>query len=331
MYFDQETGQLRRLRTQEVFRKTKWAQTQSGIILPIPSSEDEQEEEVPEVQWQQNQSGIILPVAASSRQRQKPTCISLFTGAGGFDLGFHGGGWRIVAASDYDAASAWTYCYNMGTRPIQMHFITPEDRARFVKQVIKPSQKPSKKPGFQNVVELDDQDRAYFHRHDKGPIALEDATPHYFLGDVRKLTGKALLEAIGMQVGEPDCMIGGPPCQGFSVAGKRDVMDPRNSLVFEYARMILEIRPKSMVMENVPGILSMVTPQGIPVVDAFCKILADGNYANYDALKQSLEHNAQAWGIIQDQGAAKAKSRKKGQKDEGEDEGGDETTQMSLF
>ncbi|MBA2396166.1 MAG: DNA cytosine methyltransferase [Ktedonobacteraceae bacterium] len=331
MYFDQETGQLQRLRTQEVFRKTNWAQTQSGIILPIPSSEDEREEEVPEVQWQQTQSGIILPVAASSRPRQKPTCISLFTGAGGFDLGFHGSGWRIVAASDYDTSCAWTYCYNMGTRPIQMHFITPQDRERFVKQVVKPSQKSPKKTELQELVELDEQDRAYFHRHDKGPVELEDATPHYFLGDVRKLTGKTLLEAIGMQVGEPDCMIGGPPCQGFSMAGKRDVMDPRNSLVFEYARLIIEVRPKSMCMENVPGILSMVTPQGIPVVDAFCKILADGNYANYEALKQSLEHNAQSWGIIQDQGSSKAKSGKKGQKGEEEDEDGGGMTQMSLF
>lgn len=108
-------------------------------------------------------------------------------------------------------------------------------------------------------------------------------------------------------------------------------MDPRNSLVFEYARLIIEVRPKSMCMENVPGILSMMTPEGIPVVDAFCKILADGDYANYEALKKSLEYNAKSWGIIQDQGAAKANSRKKGQKGEEEDEDGDAMTQMSLF
>lgn len=50
------------------------------------------------------------------------------------------------------------------------------------------------------------------------------------------------------------------------MAGQRNVMDPRNSLVFEFRRLVLEVSPKTFVMENVPGLLSMVTAEGVPVI-----------------------------------------------------------------
>jgi DNA (cytosine-5)-methyltransferase 1 len=50
---------------------------------------------------------------------------------------------------------------------------------------------------------------------------------------------------------------GGPPCQGFSVAGKRDPNDERNKLFREFIRVVAEVRPWYVVMENVPGILTM--------------------------------------------------------------------------
>lgn len=56
--------------------------------------------------------------------------------------------------------------------------------------------------------------------------------------------------------GEIDLIAGGPPCQGFSHMGKRQLDDPRNSLVFEYLRIIKEIKPKYFLFENVPGIAS---------------------------------------------------------------------------
>jgi DNA (cytosine-5)-methyltransferase 1 len=52
-------------------------------------------------------------------------------------------------------------------------------------------------------------------------------------------------------------VIGGPPCQGFSVAGKRDPNDPRNKLFYEFVRVVNEIKPWYIVLENVPGILTM--------------------------------------------------------------------------
>lgn len=59
-----------------------------------------------------------------------------------------------------------------------------------------------------------------------------------------------------------DGIIGGPPCQGFSLSGNRDKKDPRNSLFMEFVRFVRHFRPKFFVMENVTGILSMETKSG---------------------------------------------------------------------
>jgi len=56
-----------------------------------------------------------------------------------------------------------------------------------------------------------------------------------------------------------DGIIGGPPCQGFSLSGNRDPKDPRNSLFMEFVRFVKWMSPKFFVMENVTGILSMKT------------------------------------------------------------------------
>ena len=55
---------------------------------------------------------------------------------------------------------------------------------------------------------------------------------------------------------EVDLLFGGPPCQGFSHMGQRDAHDPRNGLVGEFIRIALDVRPKAVVMENVPGMAS---------------------------------------------------------------------------
>lgn len=55
---------------------------------------------------------------------------------------------------------------------------------------------------------------------------------------------------------EPFAIIGGPPCQGFSTAGARNVEDPRNRLIFNYLRMVSEVRPRWFIFENVEGLLT---------------------------------------------------------------------------
>lgn len=59
------------------------------------------------------------------------------------------------------------------------------------------------------------------------------------------------------EISEVDVIIGGPPCQGFSIAGKRIVDDKRNELYKSFVNFVKCFKPKAFVMENVPNILSM--------------------------------------------------------------------------
>lgn len=68
---------------------------------------------------------------------------------------------------------------------------------------------------------------------------------------------------------KPDIVIGGPPCQGFSIAGpaKKDPKDPRNSLFMNFAQWIDFLEPKGFVIENVKGLLSRQNAEGKKVID----------------------------------------------------------------
>lgn len=70
--------------------------------------------------------------------------------------------------------------------------------------------------------------------------------------DVHKLTGDAILAKAAVR--SVDVLFGGPPCQGFSVIGKRRADDPRNELLLEFARLVDEVRPRYFVVENVAGL-----------------------------------------------------------------------------
>ncbi len=78
---------------------------------------------------------------------------------------------------------------------------------------------------------------------------------HHFCGDIQDFKSIEWLKQID------HCPIhiiaGGSPCQGFSVAGRRDPNDPRNNLFYEFIRIVSEIKPWYVVMENVPGILTL--------------------------------------------------------------------------
>ena len=74
--------------------------------------------------------------------------------------------------------------------------------------------------------------------------------------DVADLRGSEIRKKSAIGGREIDVVISGSPCQGFSMMGKRDVDDPRNSLIFHFQRLVLELKPKFFVMENVPGIAS---------------------------------------------------------------------------
>src|SRR5579885_967145 len=79
-----------------------------------------------------------------------------------------------------------------------------------------------------------------------------------FVCPVQALSARTVQTALGEKQ-ELDVMIGGPPCQGFSInAPVRSDDDPRNDLFRHYVRIVLEgLRPKFIVMENVPGLISL--------------------------------------------------------------------------
>ncbi|MFC1961514.1 DNA cytosine methyltransferase [Chloroflexota bacterium] len=71
--------------------------------------------------------------------------------------------------------------------------------------------------------------------------------------DLRNLAA----EEVGELIGKVDIILGGPPCQGLSLAGKRIVEDPRNELFLDFVRFVEYFKPSVFVMENVPGLLSI--------------------------------------------------------------------------
>ena len=75
--------------------------------------------------------------------------------------------------------------------------------------------------------------------------------------DVTNISTAELLKAANQDAENVDIIIGGPPCQGFSISGKRMIDDPRNILYKSFVEFVGDIQPKVFVMENVPGLVSM--------------------------------------------------------------------------
>jgi DNA (cytosine-5)-methyltransferase 1 len=71
---------------------------------------------------------------------------------------------------------------------------------------------------------------------------------------VRDIDGDYIRSRAGLGDSEIAVVVGGPPCQGFSLIGKRALDDPRNSLVGEFVRIVNELSPKYFVFENVKGL-----------------------------------------------------------------------------
>lgn len=119
--------------------------------------------------------------------------VSLFSGAGGMDVGFARAGFRTVKVAELDAAACETLEAN----------------------------------------------RTAIGHIGEGEIKPESVS------DLR------LSNLLSEQI---DLVFGGPPCQGFSVAGKMDPDDERSSLVFDFMRIVREVRPRAFVMENVKAL-----------------------------------------------------------------------------
>ncbi len=102
----------------------------------------------------------------------------------------------------------------------------------------------------------------YKNRHEQLGL-IQNYNTHYERIDIRDLNGNFIMESIKKLEDtsipddpDIDAIFGGPPCQGFSLAGKRKQNDPRNFLFKEYLRLVDEIRPKYVIMENVEGFMT---------------------------------------------------------------------------
>lgn len=101
--------------------------------------------------------------------------------------------------------------------------------------------------GVAGAVELDERAASAHKRNFPGSA--------HIIEDARELVGNDIVDACGLSRSEVDGVIGGPPCQGFSMIGRRRRGDERNALFEQFARIVLEIRPRFFLAENVPGIL----------------------------------------------------------------------------
>src|SRR5216684_2014027 len=81
---------------------------------------------------------------------------------------------------------------------------------------------------------------------------------HLWMKDIRELSARSVTRKLGLRKGRLDLLAGCPPCQGFSTMrtlnGCLSNRDKRNDLLFEFLRFVEALRPKAIMMENVPGL-----------------------------------------------------------------------------
>jgi len=119
-------------------------------------------------------------------------------------------------------------------------------------------------------------------------------------GDISKISTHEILMAGKMNPLEPALVIGGPPCQSFSLAGKRMGMDdPRGKLVLEYMRVVREALPVAFVMENVKGLTNWARGEALDAIlsEASQEINYAGNIYRYEMSYEIL--NAVNYGAPQ--------------------------------
>lgn len=108
---------------------------------------------------------------------------------------------------------------------------------------------------------------------------------------VTEVTSEEIMSFCKINKGELDVFDGSPPCQGFSISGKREVKDKRNNLFLDYWRLIDGLQPKVFVMENVSGMVKGVMKGRFVEI---IKTLKSGNY-----LVKCKKMNSKFYGVPQ--------------------------------
>jgi DNA (cytosine-5)-methyltransferase 1 len=109
---------------------------------------------------------------------------------------------------------------------------------------------------------------------------------HLFSNDIRFVSGKSIKELLPKER-QLDLLAGCPPCQGFSsLTHKYKREDKRNNLILEMGRLVQELRPKAVMVENVPGISS----KGNKYLEDFKKVLSNESYKYATAILQVADY-----------------------------------------
>lgn len=111
-----------------------------------------------------------------------------------------------------------------------------------------------------------------------------------FTGDLGSLSAKRIECLFSKQ--SPDVILGGPPCQGYSICNKNagDPKDPKNSLFREFLRLGEIFSPRLMIMENVPNLQRAMTESKIPVLEIIRSELSRLGYHVYDKVLQASHY-----------------------------------------
>jgi len=117
--------------------------------------------------------------------------------------------------------------------------------------------------------------------------------PHWKIicANISQITAAEIREQSAIGKKPIDVVFGGPPCQGFSVIGKRALDDPRNGLVYHFIRLVADLQPKFFVMENVKGMA--IGPHRFFIEEIIEKFA----YHNYQVQNRVL--NARDYGVPQ--------------------------------
>lgn len=113
-------------------------------------------------------------------------------------------------------------------------------------------------------------------------------------GDINKVEPQELRNSLGLELGDLDLILGGPPCQGFSTHRIKNagVNDPRNALLLRYFEFVNEFKPKAFLVENVSGLL---WKRHKPFLDKFIALAEQAGYV----IKFCDTVNAKDYGVPQ--------------------------------
>lgn len=173
--------------------------------------------------------------------------IDLYAGCGGMSLGMMTAKMKCIAAMEMDPAAARSFWYNLCLHGWSHLWVEPNQEDR-IKKIMN---KWIEDPHTQNV---------FFDIPEDDWLTADEISPclNLFMYNIRNIEPQELMSLCGIESGKLGALVGGPPCQGFSTANSnRSVDDKRNELAFRFWHYAKVIQPKFVIMENVPGILTM--------------------------------------------------------------------------